>query len=230
MPDIQSTLGLREQMSQPDMVKVGPGPFVTISREYGCPGLQIALLVAEVMNTEESPAGPGWQVYGHEVLEQLSKELHLEPEVLRRLEHRAPHILAELYNSMATAAERLPSGYRVRRRLRAIVRHLTIKGHAIVLGHGSAGITADIPNGMRVSLEAPLEWRVGQLAFDEGLSHAEAHAAVEHWEKEHEFLRQVYRAEYHRRPLFDLTYDCSRFTPLEIAKHVACMLKLRRMT
>lgn len=225
MPDIEAVLQMREQLARPEMQRIGPGPYLTISRQYGCYGLAVGLLVAEILNTEEPPAQRGWQVYGREVLEELAREVNLSPETVEQLEFRRPEMFADMVGSLS--GRHLPSPYRIRRRVTEIVRHLAEQGHAIVIGHGAVIAVEGVPNGLNIRLEAPLAWRVEQLAHHEGVSLADARQIIPQREQEIDMVGRTHIRETGRYQLFDLTYDHSKFTELQIAKHVAYMMKLK---
>ena len=49
----------KEHLDEPE--KVNRLPFVTISREYGCCGYQVALKITEIFNEEFNPDPLFWQ-------------------------------------------------------------------------------------------------------------------------------------------------------------------------
>ena len=117
----------------------------------------------------------------------------------------------------------------IRNRITSVVRSLAMDGHAILIGQGSAGATHDLPNGISVRLEAPLDWRVKEVAFREGVTETEARLRVRAKERERAYLERVYAMRYPRKPAFHLVYDCSVFTLAQIAQHVVYAMRLRRL-
>jgi cytidylate kinase len=226
MSDWQTVLQIREQAARKrEEENPSPGPYVTISREYGCNGMTLGLLLAEVLN-DEAPPGKAWKVYGRDILEQLAVETNLATELIEELRAREPRLLVDFFRSLFH--RKIPSGYEIRNRITAIVRGLAYEGYAIIVGQGSAGATADIENGLSIRLEAPLEHRVEQVVKREGGSPAAARMTIRKREKERRYLEKIYAMRFPRTPAFDLVYDDSRFTHVEIAQHVAYMMKLKR--
>jgi len=218
---------MKEQPAENAAEMENAGPYVTISREYGCWGFSLGLLLLELLNDMSEPGKPGWNVYHKEILDQLAGETEHDKEVLDRQRREKPRLLADLFRSLSK--ERVPSGYEVRNRMTEIIRSLVMKGHAILIGQGSAGATQDIPHGLSVRLEAPEDWRVKQIAFRDGLSETEARLQIRQREQEDEYLRKIYKTRYPRKPAFNLVYDCSAFGLTQIAQHVVQAMRLLKI-
>lgn len=203
-----------------------PGPFVTISRQYGCQGYFLGLLLVDMLK-DETPKQP-WRVYQREILEHLSDETELSTEVLNRLRREKPRLLADFFRNLS-AKKKAPGGYEIRNRIAEIVRALAHQGHCLLVGMGSAGATADMENGLRVRLEAPKEWRTERIVESEGISPVEARLLIQKFDKEREHLAKLYAVRYQREPAFDLVYDCSTFSLGQITQHIIYAMKLKKM-
>jgi hypothetical protein len=202
------------------------GPFITISRQFGCWGFSLGLLLLDICNDQARP-GEAWRIYHKEILDRLASETNLDTETLDKQRRSKPGLLGELLRSFSK--DRLPSGIEVRNRMTSIIRTLATEGRCILVGQGSAGATADMPNGLSIRLEAPEEWRVKQVAFREGLGETEAKLMVQQKQREREYLQKIYAQRYPRKPPFSLVYDCSVFTLAQIAQHVIYAMKLKGM-
>lgn len=200
------------------------GPFVTISRQYGCWGFSLGLLLLDILNDFAEP-GREWKIYQKEILDRLASETNLAREVLEEQRRAKPRMLASFIRSLS--GEKIPSGQEVRNRMMTIIRALAVNGYAILVGQGSAGATSDLPNGLSVRLEAPEEWRAKQVAFREGLSETEARLRIQAKQREREYVRKIYQTRYPRKPAFHLVYDCSVFSLAQIAQHISYAMKLR---
>lgn len=203
---------------------VRTGPYITISRQHGCHAWMLGLMLAEILNDQSSPDF-SWRVYGREVLEQLAVETKLDPLRLEELHSRQPRVMEGL---LETVLDR-PSRREIRARVEQIIRRLAIAGRAIIIGQGGFGATADIGNGLSVSLEAPLDWRVVEVCKSHGITPLQARSRIRRQEKEREYIRKIYAMRMKRTPLFDIVYDNSRFTPTELAQHVVAMMRIRKM-
>ena len=199
------------------------GPYLTISRQFGCHGFSLGLLLLEILN--EGGEGPAWKIYHKEILANLATETNLATEILEEQRRSKPSLLVDFFRSLGR--DRIPSGYEIRNRITTIIRGLATEGHAIIIGQGGAGATHDLPNGLSIRLEAPLEWRIKQVAFREGLNETEARTRIKEMDSEREYLRKIYEQRFPRKPAFHLIYDCSVFTLAQIAQHIAAAMKLK---
>lgn len=203
-----------------------PGPFITISRQYGCSGYFLGLLLVDLLNNDPDQKQP-WRAYSKEILTQLSGETDIAVDTLDRLRREQPRALVDFFRSLST--KRMPGGLEVRNRIAGIVRQLATDGHAIIIGMGGAGATADIPNGLRLRLEAPPDWRVARIVECEGLSTVQARMELQKQDRERDRLQAIYHTKFRREPPFDLVYDCSTFTLAQIAQHALYAMKLMKM-
>jgi hypothetical protein len=215
---------MKERRAEPGAEGEQVGPFLTISRQFGCYGFSLGLLLLEILN-EEAPPGKVWKIYNREVLQRLATESNLAAEMLDRERRTRPRLIVDFFRSLSR--ERIPSGYEIRNRITTIIRGLAVEGYAILIGQGGAGATQDLPNGLSIRLEAPLEWRVQQVAYREGLNETQAKLRIKAVEEEREYLRKIYEAKFGRKPPFHLAYDCSIFTLAQIAQHIVYAMKLR---
>jgi hypothetical protein len=200
------------------------GPFVTISRQYGCYGFSLGLLLMEVLN-DEADAEHTWRIYHKEILARLATETKQAAGLLERERRAKPRLFLDFFR--AFKRDRVPSGYEIRNRMTTLIRRLAIDGHAIIIGQGGAGATHDLPNGLSLRLEAPLDWRVKETAFREGLTETEARLRVRARERDRAYLEKVYAVRFPRKPAFHLVYDASVFTLAQIAQHVVYAMRLR---
>lgn len=227
MSDWQTVLEVREQTDQSRPTFVTPGPFVTISRQYGCSGFALGLLLAEILN-QSALAGKAWKVYGREILEQLAEEHCLDVEYLVQLSRQKPGLVMEFVRSLSETP--IPTARALRNHIAELVRGLAYRGYAIIIGQGGSGATMDLAeNGLSVRLEAPPAWRICEICRRKSIAPAQAREEIVREDKDREYRRKIYSMRFPREPAFDVTYDSSRFTLAQIAQHVACLLHLRRL-
>jgi cytidylate kinase len=201
-----------------------PGPFLTISRQYGCHGYFLGLLLVDMLNNEPGPGAP-WKVYQREILERLSKETDIGADVINRLRRERPRLLVNFFRNLSS--KKAPGAYEIRNRIANMIRALSYKGHCILIGMGGAGATADLENGLRVRLEAPKDWRVKRVVESEGISPVEAKLLLQKHDNERDHLRKIYAMKFRREPAFDVVYDCSSFSLAQLTQHIIHAMKLK---
>ncbi|MCK5113387.1 MAG: cytidylate kinase family protein [Phycisphaerae bacterium] len=211
---------LAQQMSTPRLVDEDrikqAGPFVAISREFGCGGFSLGLLLLDLL-TDNAEEGKNWQIYHKEILENLATDTGLAMDIIERQRREKPRLLSNFFSSVAGKKGKMPSGMEIRNRMTTIIRELAMEGHAILIGQGAAGATNDLPNGISVRLVAPEAWRIKQVAFREGLGEIQAKIRVNEETERRLYLQKIYERKFSSKPAFSLTFDCSVFSLAQIA-------------
>ena len=228
MAKVSLTGDMQEQRKETELEKEieQAGPFVTISRQYGCYGFSLGLLLMEILN-DDAPPERTWRIYHKEILARLATETNQAAEMLEREAKTKPRLFLDFFRALRR--DRVPSGYEIRNRITTLIRGLAIDGYAIIIGQGGAGATYDLPNGISIRLEAPMSWRVKEAAFREGLTETEARLRVRARERERAYLERIYRMRFPRHPAFNLVYDCSVFTLAQIAQQIVYAMKMKHL-
>jgi cytidylate kinase len=202
------------------------GPFIAISREYGCGGFSLGLLLLDLLN-DEVDDGRGWQIYHKEILQTLASETNLAMEIIERQRRDRPNMLMNFFKTLSGQKDHVPSGMEIRKRMTSIIRELAVEGRAILIGQGSTGAVADLPRGLTVRLEAPEDWRVKQVAFREGLSEIDARKLIREETERRDYLRKIYERKFVLKSAFSMTFDCSKFSLSQIAMLIYRAMKLK---
>ncbi len=203
------------------------GPFVAISRQFGCGGFSLGLLLLDLLN-DYAEEGKSWHIYHKDILDNLANDTGLAKEIIDRERRAKPRLLKNFFRTVSGQGGRIPSGMEIRNRMTKIIRELAVEGRAILVGQGSAHATADLPNGLSVRLVAPQAWRVKQVAFREGLTETQAKLRVREETEQREYLRKIYERKFPYKPEFSLTFDCSAFSLAQIATLVGRAMKLKK--
>ena len=120
------------------------GPYVAISREFGCGGFSLGLLLLDLLN-DDAEEGKSWHIYHKEIIESLAAETGVTLDVLERRRRQKPGVLGDMFRSLG-GGKRVPSGLEIRRRMAGIIRGIGIDGHSILVGQGSTVATTGIPS------------------------------------------------------------------------------------
>jgi hypothetical protein len=62
-------------------------PFITISREYGCPAKEVANCLEKKLNTGQQAGLPSgkWKVISKEIMEQAARELNIDTSRIEKI-------------------------------------------------------------------------------------------------------------------------------------------------
>jgi cytidylate kinase len=171
-------------------------PVVTISRQHGAGGSEVAKRLAEELQLD---------VLDREIIHQIAENAHLSERVVQTLDERDRKLLTDWLLSFGNPSYLSPVGYRdhLTRVIGAMARH----GGAVILGRG-AHLILGPQQALRVQVVAPLEVRVETVRRREGLSEQAARHRVAEVEADRSaFLRKHFHAEFADLAAFDLTVN-----------------------
>ncbi len=190
-----------------------PGPYVTISRQYGCNGYELGDCLLEKLNIRQGEEK--WRVYKKDILKQLAEDTGLTEDVIEKERLAKPSLLREFFRGVRRNS--IPGGYEIRNKITLMVRTVAFEGYAIIVGQGGTAATADLEGGLSVRIEAPKEWRIIRVSRRENLHKDKAAARIAAVEKQRVHLRQMYEEKNPREPAFNLIIDNSMFNTEQAA-------------
>ncbi len=205
--------------------KKEPGPYVTISRQYGCDGYELAEVLAKKLNERAEQAK--WRLYKKELLKQLAEDTGLTEDVIEKERLAKPSLLKDFFRGMRRGG--IPDGYEIRNKITIMVRTAAFEGHAIIIGQGGAAATADLENGLSVRIEAGKEWRIIRVSRRESLGRQAASVRIEEVEKKRKHLRKIYEEKNPRGLAFNLVIDNSTFDIEQISDQIIFAMEQKNL-
>jgi hypothetical protein len=205
--------------------KKEPGPYLTISRQWGCDGVGLGQSLVAKLN-ERDPERR-WKLYQKELLKQLAEDTGLTEEILEKERTSKPSLLKDFLRGLKKSG--IPDGYEVRNKITMMVRTVAFEGHAVILGQGGTAATGDLANGLSVRVEAPKDWRIARICRRENLSKQQAVARIEEIEKERQHLRTIYERQNSREPVFNLVFDNAMFKNDQIVQMVLLAMEEKKL-
>ena len=133
-------------------------PFITISRQYGCPAWTLAEELASRLN--QRLGEEEYVIYDRKLLEWITANRSIEMDLVDSLNQRRK---SELEDWVVSLISGRPSEWSVFKELAKAVRSLAMHGRAILIGRGSSSITRDLPGGIHIRIIAPIDWRLNAL-------------------------------------------------------------------
>lgn len=196
--------------------KQEPGPYITISRQWGCDGYGLGQLLVDKLNQRDEEGR--WKLYYKELLKQLAEDTGLTEEMLEKERKSKPSLIKDFLRGLKKNT--IPDGYEVRNKITMMVRTVAFEGHAVIIGQGGTAATGDLANGLSIRVEAPRDWRVARICRRDNLDKQAALAKILDIEKDRERLRQIYERQNPREPVFNLVFDNAMFTNEVIAEMI----------
>jgi len=193
--------------------KQEPGPYLTISRQFGCQGHELGQFILEKLNERDEDRR--WKMYYKELLKQLAEDTGLTQEIIERERLSKPSLVKDFLRGLKKS--NVPDGYEIRNKITLMVRTVAYEGYAVIIGQGGAAATADIDNGLSVRIEAPRDWRIARISVREKIDKTAAAAKIEDIEQQRKYVRKLYEEKNPREPAFALVFDNSIFKKEQIA-------------
>ena len=206
--------------------KKEPGPYITISRQFGCDGYGLGDLLLEELNKRAGDENK-WKIFKKDILKELAESTGLAEEVIEKERIAKPSLLKDLLRGVRK--NNIPDGYEIRNKITIMVRTVAFEGHAIIIGQGGTAAAADLSNGLSVRLEAPKEWRIAKVSRRENLKRQEAILKIEEVEKNRKHLRKIYEQQNTREPAFNLVIDNAAFTKEEIVEMIIFAMEKKNL-
>jgi len=181
-----------------------PVRIVTLEREYGSGGSEIAAMVA---------ARLGWKLWDQLLTEEIARRLDCNCGAVEEHEERTDPVYYRLLKSFMRASfEGSPNPSRpkvvdtdcVREVVQKLVHEIAGQGNAVIVGRGSAYYLGDRPDAFHAFVYAPFAERVRRLK-SRRKSDAEARELAETVDRERaDFIQRYFQVEWPERHRFHL--------------------------
>jgi cytidylate kinase len=202
-----------------------PGPVITISREYGCYGGEIAQLLVDRINKEKTEIEE-WIFISHQVLHDASEALEAKPnEISHIFGAKEKSIFGDLVSLFSK--DKYLSDIQIKRTIAQIVRSYSEQGNAVIVGRAGCVIAKHIKRSIHIKLMAPFSWRVNVIKNRFNLSISEATEMVRETDKRRETFMEFFRGNKPDSEHFDLILNRSRIPSEDIVNHIITLAKKR---
>jgi cytidylate kinase len=177
-----------------------PGPYVTISREAGSGGAEIARRLGQRL---------GWSVLDRELVNALAQRLELEPRLLELMDETRVGWFSETLLNLFNSRLVLQGSYVSM--LSRVIALIAFDGKVVIVGRGG-NLVLPPGGGLRVRVIAPREMRLKSFADREGLDRKAAGARLDQIDNSRaDFVRRQFHADVRDASNYDLVLDSVRF-------------------
>ena len=200
-----------------------PGPLITLSRDYGCPGKRIASIISDRIREKYHQE---WKMISKEILETLAIELNLDPSVVKDLANFEERRLTD-YIALLLSKDYYPGEMKIKNTLSEIIKSFATKGNVIIVGRAGFYITKHIERSYHIKLYAPIEWRIDYLSNKLGLSYPDAMKLVEEMSRKRQLFLKYFAVQKKQDIEFDALFDCSLLSDEQIISKIMAGLEQR---
>jgi cytidylate kinase len=176
--------------------------IVTMEREYGCGGGEIAQLLANRL---------GWKLWDHLLTEEIARLANCSKAVVEQREERTDPLYYRLFKSFLRGSYEgsinahklnLVDSENIMKLTERVVQHAAGKGDSVIVGRGSQLFLKDRSDTFRVFLYAPTEDKVRRL-LSRGKSEKEARELVDTVDRERAgFIEKYFHVEWPDRSVY----------------------------
>jgi len=178
--------------------------IVTVEREYGCGGGEIAKRLAEVLE---------WKLWDHLLTEEIARLANCSKAIVEQREERTDPLYYRLFKSFLRGSYEgsinahklnLVDSENILKMTTRVVEHAAKKGGSVIVGRGSQLLLKDRPDTFRVFLYAPRDDKVRRL-LSRGKSEREAQELVDTVDRERAgFIDKYFHVEWPDRAVYHL--------------------------
>jgi cytidylate kinase len=190
---------------------MGAPPLVTVTRQYGSGGSDIARLVAKAL---------GWTLIDNEFVNQVARLAGVPAEEVAQREERAPGLLERLARTLAvaspemfmtTAGTALPvdaDEATIVKMTERVIAEAAAHGRAVLVGRGAQAMLAKRENALHVYVVASKPWR-RKLAVERlGVDPASVDKVVDETDKQRDhYVKTHYGRDRHDITNYDLVLN-----------------------
>jgi cytidylate kinase len=176
--------------------------IVTVEREYGCGGGEIAERLAKLL---------GWRLWDHQLTEEIARLANCSKAVVEQREERTDPLYYRLFKSFLRGSYEgsinahklnLVDSENIMKMTERVVQHAASKGNCVIVGRGSQLFLSSRADTFRVFLYAPTEDKVRRL-LSRGKSEREAQELVDTVDRERAgFIEKYFHVEWPDRPVY----------------------------
>jgi cytidylate kinase len=176
--------------------------IVTIEREYGSGGGEIAQLVAKQL---------GWKLWDQLLTEEIARLANCPKAVVAEREERTDPLYYRLFKSFLRGSYEgsinahklnLVDSESILKITERVVQHAAKSGNAVIVGRGAQHFLRDRQDTLRLFLYAPREDKVGRL-MARGKSEKDAQELVDTVDRERaDFIQKYFHAEWPNRAIY----------------------------
>jgi cytidylate kinase len=188
-------------------------PVVTISRQYGSGGSEVAERVAGAL---------GWKLYDNAVVEEVAQRLRMTPAEVSAREERMPSLVERMASAMALGVPEMmpvvgdvaaqPSEERMVMVTRRVIEDAVRAGSAVLVGRGAQCMLASRTDTLHVFCYAPVEELVRYAVEVMGIPFAEAGRKVAEMNHQREqYVKHHFKRDWRDLANYDLCINTARF-------------------
>lgn len=206
------------------------GPFISISRDFGCLANPIAERLARELSQRYKQKGikREWKWLNKEILEESAKALDVSPSKIKYIfQSQNKTMMDEIVSALSTRYYK--SDKKIRKTITEVIRTIAKTGDVIIVGRGGVAFGKDNPNSLHIKLTAPINWRVEQIKRNYRKTHDEALLYLLEVDQERKYLIDSFMGFETDLSIFDLVFNRQTISEDEIVAIILHLVESRKL-
>jgi cytidylate kinase len=199
------------------------GPVITISRQTGCDAREVALRVADRLNTRLETTK--WRWVDKDIIYSIAKDLNID---YGRVESFYEGMkLNDLSEMIMAFSGGFVSDLRVKKAIKEVVLSICKEGNIVLVGRGGVSIARGIRDSLHVRIVAPFNWRMDNVMRKKNMtSEAAGKYIVETDAKRNDLIRVFLEKNFQDiDSLFDVTINRMLYSINDISDVIVSMFE-----
>lgn len=216
-------------LEKPKEIK-DPGPYVSISRDFGCMGNQIAKQLSSELTKiyKNKDLDTEWKWINKEILKHSATELGLKPsDIVYVFRAQQKTTMDEIVTALSSRYYQ--SDRKIRKTIIAVIRRLLSEGNIIIVGRAGVTFREEIPRSLHIKLKAPLDWRIRQVSKNYNLNPEIAKKYILEVDKERNNLIQSFMGKVSDEAIFDIIFNRKTMTESQIVRSILNVMELKKL-
>ncbi|MCD4745705.1 MAG: cytidylate kinase-like family protein [Bacteroidales bacterium] len=221
---------LKDSLNEKKKIVSDPGPYVSISREFGCMANNIAKKLSKQLSEKNTKSGKKqeWKWINKEILEESANALELTPSKIKYVfMSEQKSMMDEIISSMSYKYYK--SDKMIRKTIIDVIRSILSEGNIIIVERGGVAFAKDIPKSFHIKLQAPVEWRVKKISKNYNKSLIEAKKYAIEVDNERKKLIDNFFGKNTDNSIFDVIFNCKTMTENEIVEAIVKMMQMKKI-
>jgi cytidylate kinase len=209
---------------------VSTGPYISISREFGCMANDIAMKLSRELTQRSKNKGihKEWRWLNKAILEESSRALELSPAKIEYVfRSKRKTTMDEIVEAMGTRYYK--SDKKIRNTITQVIKTICMNGHVIIVGRGGVAFAKNNPDSLHIKLVAPIEWRVNHICKNYHKTPGEALKYILQIDQERKYLIDSFMGYDTDHSIFDLVFNRKTMSEEEIISTILNLAAARNL-
>ncbi len=183
-----------------------PKPVITVSRQLGSGGAEIAMLTAKRLDCE---------IIGWRIVNQIAERIEVRREIVHLMDEKTRSLVWNWFNQMRKTPSMDENEYHAL--LLGTIRSFIELGSVVMLGRGAGFVQTERPK-VNVRIIAPMEKRIERVVKRDECSRYEAVAAIDRSDSQRaKFTKRLFGEDWGDALNYDLVINTGTISPVAAA-------------